>query len=154
MAGKRFLLRIVSYEFLQLMMFLESALRTPYPRHFSFKYLPRTCFSDNDANDNDNKEEDDDTASQKCIQLEKYLAACRRDKLHLRDICWCCLLDQYLLLCGQLSGVPSECFWSYVPTRVTRLGDFWMLLGTKFLAKAAQILATFLGYCEKWHFLC
>ena len=45
---------------------------------------------------------------------------------------------------------------------MTRLGDFWKFMRTKFLAKVAQIfinildkyLATFLDKCEKWHVLC
>ena len=32
---------------------------------------------------------------------------------------------------------------------VTRLGDFWKFLATKFLAKEVQIIGKFLGYFEK-----
>ena len=32
---------------------------------------------------------------------------------------------------------------------VTRLGDFWKFLSTKFLAKEVQIICKFLGYFEK-----
>ena len=34
---------------------------------------------------------------------------------------------------------------------VTRLGDFWKFLVTKFLAKVAQIIGNFLGNFEKPH---
>ena len=34
---------------------------------------------------------------------------------------------------------------------MTRLGDFWKFLATKFLAKEAQIICNFLGYFEIPH---
>ena len=37
---------------------------------------------------------------------------------------------------------------------VTRLGDFWKFLGTKILAKEAQMIGNFLGYIEKTSLLC
>ena len=35
---------------------------------------------------------------------------------------------------------------------MTRVGDFLKFLATKFLAKEAQMIGTFLGYFEKPHF--
>ena len=38
-------------------------------------------------------------------------------------------------------------------TSVTRLGDFWKLLGTNFLSKVAQMFVDFLGSLEDHNFI-
>ena len=50
--------------------------------------------------------------------------------------------------------IVSERKWESPKSSVTRLGDFWKFLGTKFLAKVAQIFSKKFGCCEKWHFIC
>ena len=36
---------------------------------------------------------------------------------------------------------------------MTKLGDFWNFLATKFITKVAQMFGDFLGGCENHHFL-
>ena len=45
----------------------------------------------------------------------------------------------------------TNCLSYWLSTSVTRLGDFWKFLATKFLAKEAQMIGNFLGYFEKPH---
>ena len=47
----------------------------------------------------------------------------------------------------------TYCFHIFdASSSVTRLGNFWKVLATKFIAKEAQMIYNFLGYFEKPHY--